>query len=780
MTERSKITIQGLRNEIAAMYSDLSPEMALIRGAHLNAVSRLTPFAMVANIGNGVLVFWAFRERLPLGLWAWWGALSLVSCLALLNWWRHRHQLREAASPRAVRRATLHATVLASVWALMPLIWFPDATLQQQLLIATLLTGMLSAGGFVLSSLPMASFAYVLVYAFAALGAVWRTGDPMMAAMAALVCVYAPMVMIGALYSWRKANALLRSQAEAVRQERMLAILFDDFEQHAGDALWEIDAEGRLTHVSPRLSQFLRIPAGGRQDSPLLALLATRSPEGAVAMANAFAAGRAFRELELTVVDGGVVRHLSVNGKPLLGADGETRGFRGVMADVTEKVVGLRMLQQLAHKDSLTSLANRFTFRDMLTEAVEKGRLGAVFIIDLDHFKAINDTLGHAAGDQLLKAISARLLECVGPDDLVARLGGDEFAILSFDAYQQAAAPALAERVIASLTMPVALQGRRLRVGASVGVALGLGEGATVEELMIQADTALYAAKESGRGRHAVYTAELGEKNRRRALIEAGLRHAIEHDQLALHWQPKVDVVDWRMIGVEGLMRWDHPELGRVNPAEFIAIAEQCGMIEDLGDWALREACRQAVGALAGLTVAVNVSPLQLRDGRLVDRLRALLEEFGVDPSQLELEITESVFIDDAESALALLHGLRGLGVRIALDDFGTGYSSLAYLRRFPFDTLKIDRAFVNEMVESDEARAIIDMIAQLAVTLNMRTVCEGVETPEQLAAVQKAGRHQIQGYLICKPLPIDQLIARRSEWVSAPTIQLKAITARG
>jgi EAL domain-containing protein (putative c-di-GMP-specific phosphodiesterase class I) len=281
----------------------------------------------------------------------------------------------------------------------------------------------------------------------------------------------------------------------------------------------------------------------------------------------------------------------------------------------------------------------------------------------------------------------------------------------------------------------------------------------------VQADTALYAATESGRGRHAFYTPAMGEHSRRRVAVEEGLRHAVLHEQLSLHWQPKVDIESWTIVGAEALMRWDHPALGRVNPAEFIPIAEQTGLIDDLGRWALHEACRAAAGPLAGVCISVNLSPAQLRDARFVNHVRDALRESGLKPAMLELEITESVLMEDVHGALEQLHALRGLGVRVALDDFGTGFSSLAYLRRFPFDTLKIDRAFVNEVLLQKDARAIVRMIAQLATTLGMRTVCEGVETAQQLAVVAKAGCHEVQGYLVSPPKPLIELQKFRAAW---------------
>ena len=767
--------VRSLRKSLAdirAFYVATDAESAQLRAAHLNAVVRLTLPTMLANMGAAALVVWSFSPGVPAGLWVWLVTLLLVSGLGLRGWWLRRDIRRDTASTRAVHRATGHAALLAGIWAVMPLVWFPAATPSQQMVVATLVTGMIGAGSFVLSAMPLASLAYVAVYSAAALGALWQAADRSQAGVAALVGLYSPMVLIGSFSAWCKATALIRSQARAAHQERTLAVLLQDFEQHADEALWETTTEGRLRHASPRLAELLGTTEHELQALPLLPWLEHRSPAAAAALRQALDAGRPFRDLQLPLGDAARRRHLAFNGKRLVDEAGQTLGWRGVVADVTDKVEAERRLKQLAHTDSLTGLANRFMLRDALAAALRSGQTLALLTIDLDHFKSINDSLGHSAGDDVLKAVAQRLRTCVRPGDLVARLGGDEFAVLMHGGHEQADMDGMAQRLVETLTQPMSLGTRRLRVGASVGVAHCDGTAVGVDELLAQSDTALYAAKEAGRGRFTAYVPELGERSRRRLIIEQGLRQAVESDRLMLHWQPKVDIASWQIVGAEALMRWEHPELGRVQPVEFIAVAEQAGLIDDLGRWALREACRVAAGPLQGLPVSVNVSPLQLRDAQFVTLVRDTLREFRLPPSRLELEITESVFMDDAEQALELLHTLRGLGVRVALDDFGTGYSSLAYLRRFPFDTLKIDRAFVNEVLVQKDARAIVQMISHLATTLGMRTVCEGVESAAQLRAVSQAGCHEVQGYLVSAPRPLAEFQRLRQGWrPEAPTL---------
>jgi diguanylate cyclase (GGDEF)-like protein len=665
-----------------------------------------------------------------------------------------------------MHRATLHAAMLATIWAVAPLVWFPPAQPAQQLLLATLIAGMLAAGAYVLSPLPLASLAWASVLTLASLGALWQTRDPTLLGVALLMSVYGPVLAIGAQTASRKHVLVLRAQAQAERQRRMLAVLLQDFEQSADDALWQTGVDGRLSHHSPRLAELLGMAIPKLTACPLLALLKDRAVEGLPALREALDAGRPFRDLQLTLSLGdGALRHLSVHGKRVLDEQGRTMGWRGVLSDVSDRVASQIRLQELAHTDSLTGLANRHTLRQALADEMKAGRPLALLSIDLDQFKAVNDTLGHTAGDEVLRSVGHRLGRCMRPGDVVSRLGGDEFAVLMRQAVQPADAAALALRLIEALSQPIEFDARRLRVGASIGGTLCEDGSLGVDELLVRADMALYAAKDQGRGRYVQYTPELGERSRRRGDIEQGLRHAVQRGQLALHWQPKVDIAAWKIVGAEALLRWRHPELGSVPPVEFIVVAEQAGLIDEIGHWVLLEACRAGAGALAGLVVSVNVSPTQLRDEHYVSRVRDALRETGLEAPLLELEITESVFMGDIDGVLERLRALRSLGVRVALDDFGTGYSSLAYVRRFPFDTLKIDRTFISEMLQRRDAHAIVQTIVSMAATLGMRTVAEGVESEQQMAAVAEAGCDEVQGYLVSRPRALAGFVLLMQDW---------------
>jgi len=769
------------RDGMLAVYTARDRDSAQIRAAHLNSVIRLTPYTMAANVGNGALVVWAYREHWPQGMLAWLALLYLLCFLALLGWWRGRHRVRTTASPAAIRHANVQANLLALAWAVLPVLWFADAQPQQQLLVTALVTGMLAAGAFVLSPLPVAAVVFVVIFASAGLSACWQTGDRVFAAVGVLQTIYALIVILGTLAASRKATALLQSQAEAKRQERMMAVLLHDFEQNAAEALWETGLDGCVAHHSPRLATLLGLDEALLRDRPFLDLL-THIGADVSALRATMQAERPFKELPLAAAAVHGPRHWSINGKRLVDDEGHTAGWRGVIADVTEQVMAQQRLQHLAHTDSLTGLANRFTLHGALRAAIAQRRLVALLALDLDHFKLVNDTLGHAAGDELLQTVAARLLACRRAPDLVARLGGDEFALLVLEDADGGGVDvdAMSQRLIGVLEEPVEIGGRSLRASASIGVAhWGVGE-VSADDLLVHADIALYAAKKAGRGRYTTYSPDLGDRNRRSVMIEQELRQAVQRGELQLHWQPKVDIESSRVVGAEVLLRWRHPQLGNVAPVEFIPIAERNGAIREIGKWVLREACHAAAASLPGLTISVNVSPAQLHDDEFTACVRQALEGSGLDPVHLELEITESVFIDDVDGALQRLHSLRALGVRVALDDFGTGYSSLAYLRRFPFDTLKIDRAFVDELMNSMDTRAIVQMITQLAQTLSMRTVAEGVETASQLSAVTSVGCDEIQGWLVAPACPLDEFLGFWRDWLHRPLALVDRVRTLG
>ncbi|MET0568580.1 MAG: EAL domain-containing protein, partial [Hyphomicrobiaceae bacterium] len=420
-------------------------------------------------------------------------------------------------------------------------------------------------------------------------------------------------------------------------------------------------------------------------------------------------------------------------------------------------------IAKLARQDTLTGLANRLRFREELEDAcrrLEHGHAFSLMCIDLDHFKDVNDTLGHPTGDALLQAVAARLMDTARGRDLVVRLGGDEFAIIQSGADTRPHAEAFTQRIIKAVSQPYQIHGHKIIIGATVGIAFAPVDGSDPDQLLKCADMALYRAKSMGRGTHAFFEPEMAGRLKVRRSLELDLRRALAEDQLELYYQPIIDLATERIVCCEALMRWRHPERGMVSPVDFIALAEEMGLIMPMGEWALRTACLAATSWPTDVKVAVNLSAVQFKGTDLVAVVIEALESSGLPAERLELEVTESLLLDQDPKTLQLLHLLQHLGVRIALDDFGTGYSSLSYLRSFPFDKIKIDQTFVRDLPQRDDCAAIVTAVAQLAQSLKMTTVAEGVETALHLSMVRAAGCSQAQGYLFSRPVPTSDIVA--------------------
>ena len=425
---------------------------------------------------------------------------------------------------------------------------------------------------------------------------------------------------------------------------------------------------------------------------------------------------------------------------------------------------GETRLRHLAMHDPLCGLPNRIHFGEHLEETIARVRRGspasALLYIDLDHFKDVNDTLGHPIGDELLRAVTQRLTNTVRDDDLVARIGGDEFAIITTAGAEHSTLLTIASRLIAAICAPYTIHNKTIVIGASIGIAVVHEHIGGAADVMRHADMALYRAKNEGRNRACIYDNAMDSDLLKRKLIENDLRAAIERDELRVAYQPIVNNSGETVVGVEALCRWTHPKRGEIPPSEFIPIAENSGLIIDLGEWVLRRACLDA-RAWKDVTIAVNVSPLQFRRAEFVDVVERILAETGFDPTRLELEVTESTLLGNVDTAELAMFRLKALGVRLALDDFGTGYSSLLYLRRFPFDKLKIDKSFVHSIERAADAAAIVHAVVSLGRGLGMKVTAEGVETAEQQLFLRAAGIHSMQGYRFGRPCSAAEIDAR-------------------
>ena len=557
-----------------------------------------------------------------------------------------------------------------------------------------------------------------------------------------------------------------------VRAEELLA----EYEQTGQGWFWETDRRGVIAYLSPTISRLL-----GRSKDELIGrpftelfILDHTNREGERTLNFHLSARSSFQELAVRAATSDEdERWWSVSGRPIHDNFNNFLGFRGSGSDLTEKKRSQEDASRLAHYDSLTSLANRFQMSQTLEKILNAQRIDqracTVLLLDLDRFKQINDTMGHPAGDALLTQVAQRLERTVDKIGRVGRLGGDEFQIIVPGRLRREELAQLAQRIIENLTHPYSIEGLSAVIGVSIGIALSPDDGVTSEALIRNADLALYAAKDGGRGRHHFYAPDLHSDAEERRSLENDLRDALATGGLELHYQPVVQTTTELISGFEALLRWNHPRLGPLSPAKFIPIAEEAGLIAPIGEWALRTACQDLARWPETVRVAVNVSPLQFANPALPAIVTSALAAAQIDPARLELEITESVFLNEDAGTDAMFTALKRIGVRLALDDFGTGYSSLGYLKKAPFDKIKIDQSFVRGATMTGSRNgAIIAAIVSLAEALGMETTAEGVETLDELDLVRVLGCSHVQGYIYDKPLTLAEATARLATGLTA------------
>jgi diguanylate cyclase (GGDEF)-like protein/PAS domain S-box-containing protein len=579
-------------------------------------------------------------------------------------------------------------------------------------------------------------------------------GLPLLGLAALLVCLMTWVIL-------RRATAaaldLDASHASLLNSQNALATSearFRDVVEASSDWVWEIDARWRFTYLSERFESVTGL---------------TRHAWIGVAMSDLLDTEGAHLSQWLEARE----RHTAISVQcRYIDAQGQERstrlsarempcgGFRGTATDVTEEVESRRRIEFLSQHDALTGLPNRTRLQAFLEgklKALPSSEHSLVMLsLDLDRFKPVNDLLGHAAGDRVLNEVSARLADCVRHGDLVARVGGDEFVLILSEAGTQEEVESLCKRLIESIEQRIRIDEQDVFISASIGIAIAPDDAREASELLRYADIALYEAKSAGRNTWRFYSGEMNARIIERRRLESDLRFAIKHAELRLHFQPRYRIGDGQMVGAEALVRWQHPTRGLIAPDTFIPIAEESGLILALSDWVLETACACAAQWPHALFVSVNLSPTEFKRGNLVERVRDALQTSGIDPARLELEITESVMLDDAAGALEVMRTLKQLGIRIAMDDFGTGYSSLSYLRSFPFDGLKIDRSFLTRLEESADDQAIIQAIVGLGHALALTVTAEGIETAEHLAMLKAVDCDEGQGYYLSRPLDLN------------------------
>jgi len=585
----------------------------------------------------------------------------------------------------------------------------------------------------------------------------------------------------GRFIGYRGVGRNITQRKRTKRSLREIAERFRSLTELSSDWYWEMDADLRFTYVSEGIRKV-------RGVSPESLIGKRRWDSDRVGGDEDMARHRATLEAHLPFKDfvlarstgDGRVTYVSHAGKPIFDDQGKFKGYRGVARDITARVQAEEELARMAHYDSLTGLPNRALLQDRLKRAMSRAERGhtllAVMFLDLDQFKEINDSLGHSVGDAVLKEIALRLESGLRATDTVARLGGDEFTILLEKVRSVEEISRIAEKLLRAISARADVAGHELHLSTSIGVTVYPLDHRDADALLRNADLAMYHAKQEGRNNVQFFSRDMSERTETRVDLLGRLRGAVARGELQLHYQPQVDVRSGAVIGVEALLRWNDPERGQVPPMHFIPLAEDTGLIVEIGEWVLREACSQAKAwldaGLGPLTVAVNLSPRQFRQKNLVSRVGAILAETALPPHLLELEITESTVMHRTEEAAASLRALHELGVQISLDDFGTGYSSLAYLHRFPVHSLKVDQSFVRDIKSDRDDAAIVSTVISLARQLNLKALAEGVETEAQLAFLRVRGCDSFQGYLFCRPQPsadIEALLRSHRKRFAAP-----------
>ncbi|HWJ58524.1 MAG TPA: EAL domain-containing protein [Sphingomicrobium sp.] len=736
---------------------DSDSESSPLRDVQMISRAHLAPFFAAANIVAAAMMvmnLWGLVS--PAFTLPWLAAVTAVNFGAL--------QLARTQSVSCVGRSGKRVpnwhlvgevALRAAIWLSLPLYLFPSLGAGTQVITASIMAG-LGVGALGLVVIPPCVVAWMVAFTGGVAGALLMGRDTVPFQHMVSIIFTLGVAIFGVLTVARWAFGQLETNADAGSQSEGASLLLQEYEQRGVGWLWQVDGENRVTYISTRMCALL-----GRTGNQLLGHSFPAILGGHAELGRLLLEKQAFNALEMELKTPRGPRWISIAGDPIIDTAGRFDGFRGVGSDITEVRQTQERLTHLANVDVLSGLPNRGRVRQLLGDALRNATATnipcAIMFLDLDGFKPVNDTFGHPKGDAVLRAVAKRLVDEVGPEGHVGRMGGDEFAIVITDAQSRKIVEQLADRIIHAIKEPYLIDQTEIRIGVSIGCAFGPIDGATVDDLILKADLALYQAKDAGRACARYFSSDLQSEQDDRVRLETDLRQAIAAKQFHLLYQPLIDAKTQKLIGFEALIRWNHPKRGVVPPNVFIPVAEDAGLMTAIGNWVIDEACRAASTWPEPITVALNISPKQISLPALPNIVSEALNRHKLPGNRVELEVTEGVFLGDSGQTLDVLKRLRALGVGIALDDFGTGYSSIGYLNKAVFHKLKIDGSFVREAGTRPENVAIIQSIVQLAQSFRMTVTAEGVETAEDFERMRDLGCHVIQGYLFGRPLAYER-----------------------
>ena len=732
-------------------------ESSPLKDVQLISRAQLAPFFAAANVVGALMMSAVLWGQVDITwLLPWCGSVIILN-LAAMQIARTQAVTHVGRSGHQVPKWLMigDVTLRALLWLSLPLCTFPSLQPATQVIAASLMAG-LGIGALGLVVVPACVTAWMSAFTggVSVVLLLGRNSIPFPHMVSILFTL--GVAIFGVLAVARWAFHQLKTNADFGSQSESASLLLQEYEQRGVGWLWQIDSENRVSYISSRMSALLGRPASHLLGHSLPSLLGGNAELGRLLLER-----QPFNSLEMGLKTARGERWISIAGDPIIDTAGRFEGFRGVGSDITEIRQTQERLTHLANVDVLSGLPNRGRVRQLLGEALRAATVSnvpcAILFLDLDGFKPVNDTFGHPKGDAVLRAVAKRLVDEVGGDGHVGRMGGDEFAIVVLDGQSRRTVELMADRIIKSVGEPYMIDQTEIRIGVSIGCAFGPIDGATVDDLILKADLALYEAKGAGRGIARYFSSELQSEQEDRVRLENDLRSALASNQFHLAFQPLVKAKDQKLIGFEALIRWNHPQRGLVPPNVFIPVAEEAGLMPAIGEWVIEEACRALATWPEPITVAINISPKQIILPALPNVVSEALARHKVPGNRIELEVTEGVFLGDNGSTLDVLKRLRVLGVGIALDDFGTGYSSIGYLNKAVFHKLKIDGSFVREAGTRPENVAIIQSIVQLAKSFRMSVTAEGVETAEDFERMRDLGCDIIQGYLFGRPLSYER-----------------------